>query len=214
MNVFVLCTGRCGSTSLAAACEHITNFTSGHETRAGIVGPERTGFPDAHIEIDNRLSWYLGRIDETFGKEAYYVHLKRNFEEVVQSYSLRTGFGIMNMFQKGMLIGQDQETFNDVDLSRDICNTIEANIRHFLKDKPNQMEMHLETIQVDFERFWDWIGAEGNYEAAAATFANPTNTTANLFEKKSKKTKQPFTQRALRKIFRVIQGIPGFVADA
>ena len=208
MNVFVLCTGRCGSTALADACEFITNFSSGHETRAGIVGTDRTSFSDNHIEIDNRLAWYLGRIDEEFGQGAYYVHMKRDFEKVVNSYSIRKNFGLMKMFQNGMLIGQDQDVFDDKDLARDICSTIESNIQHFLKDKPNQMEMNLETVQADFEKFWNWIGAEGDYQQALNTFDIPANTTEDLMNRSN----NSFPLRAFRKFVRIVKGVPAYIS--
>lgn len=45
MNVFVLCTGRCGSVTFVEACKHVTNYTSAHESRAGIAGPGRVQYP-------------------------------------------------------------------------------------------------------------------------------------------------------------------------
>jgi hypothetical protein len=45
MNVFVLCTGRCGSTTFARACRHMTNYGVGHESRIGKLGEERLAFP-------------------------------------------------------------------------------------------------------------------------------------------------------------------------
>jgi hypothetical protein len=63
MNVFVLTTGRSGSLTFAEACRRITNYTTGHETRVGRVGPERLAYPDRHIEVDHRLAWFLGRMD-------------------------------------------------------------------------------------------------------------------------------------------------------
>ncbi|MES9978612.1 MAG: hypothetical protein ABW107_07665, partial [Candidatus Thiodiazotropha sp. 6PLUC5] len=67
MNIFILNSGRCGSTTFIKACEHITNYTTGHETRAHLTGDKRIDYPDNHIEADNRLSWILGRIDNKFG---------------------------------------------------------------------------------------------------------------------------------------------------
>ena len=63
MNVFVLTTGRSGSLTFAEACRHITNFSCGHETRVGLIGAERLAYPDQHIEVDNRLAWFTGRLE-------------------------------------------------------------------------------------------------------------------------------------------------------
>ena len=131
---------------MTAACKFITNYSSGHETRAGAIGDERLSFIDRHIEIDNRLAWYLGRLHTKYGKDAYYVHLQRNLEDVAKSYAKRKKFGLMNMFNNGLLMGHDRSQLADLDLAREICITIDSNIRHFLVDKPNQMEMHLESL--------------------------------------------------------------------
>ena len=47
-NIFVLCTGRCGSVTFSKACKHITNYTSGHETRIKKLD-DRLDFPSFHI---------------------------------------------------------------------------------------------------------------------------------------------------------------------
>ena len=95
-NVFVLCTGRCGSTTLVEACGHLSNWTSGHETRTHLLGPARLAYPDGHIEADNRLSWLLGRLDEAFGDRAAYVHLTRDPEAVSPNDTLAFALGKMD----------------------------------------------------------------------------------------------------------------------
>ena len=89
MNVFVLCTGRCGSTTFARAAEHATNFSVGHESRKRLIGAERFAYADNHIEVDNRLSWMLGRLDDHYGERARYVHLTREREAVARSFLQR-----------------------------------------------------------------------------------------------------------------------------
>jgi hypothetical protein len=85
MNVFVLSTGRCGSTTIARAFGHAVNFTSGHETRANFVDG-RLDYPDQHIESDNRLCWFLGSLDRRYGERARWIHLTRDPDEVIESY--------------------------------------------------------------------------------------------------------------------------------
>jgi hypothetical protein len=55
MNVFVLCSVRTASTALTAACKHITNYTSAHESRVNKLSSTKLNYPDQHIEIDNSL---------------------------------------------------------------------------------------------------------------------------------------------------------------
>lgn len=84
MNVFVLSTGRCGSTTVARAFSHATNYTSGHETRSHLLSG-RLEYPRDHIESDNRLSWFLGSLDRRYGNDAWWVHLTRDEERVADS---------------------------------------------------------------------------------------------------------------------------------
>ena len=106
MRVFILCTGRTGSKSLIKACEHITNYTASHESRSKLIGENRFRYPDDHIEADNRLSWFLGTLDKKYGKEAFYVHLKRDKTKVIDSFSQRwTNQGsILKAFSEGILM--------------------------------------------------------------------------------------------------------------
>jgi hypothetical protein len=168
MNVFILNTGRCGSTTFIEACRHITNYTAGHETRVQLLGPDRLAYPPNHIEADNRLSWILGRLDAAYGDDAYYVHLTRNRNQVAASFARRADFGIMKAYREGILLHEGQEQASAESLARDYIDTVEANIAHFLKDKRRTMEFVLEQADTDFRRFWNWIGATGDMDKALA----------------------------------------------
>src|SRR6478752_1534731 len=88
MNVFILSTGRCGSTTLSRAFAHATNFTSGHETLSH-VPRARLDYPANHIESDNRLAFFLGALHEKYGDDAHWVHLTRDPDRVAGSYANR-----------------------------------------------------------------------------------------------------------------------------
>jgi len=165
VNVFVLNTGRCGSTTFIRACEHIRNYSAGHETRIHHLGQTRLDYPDNHIEADNRLCWMLGRLEERFGGDAFYVHLYRDREATAASFARRAGFGIMRAWREGVLL-RDGEDADPLELARDYVDAAEANIRLFLKDKPRQLEVCLERAAQDFPRFWQAIGAQGDLDAA------------------------------------------------
>ena len=180
MNVFVLNTGRCGSTTFVKACEHITNFTASHESRSSVVGPGRLDYPDDHIEVDNRLSWFLGRLDELYGDTAIYVHLRRNERDTVNSFASRIEYGIMNAYLRG-IYSRDIEMTEPHEIALDYCRTVDANIRLFLRDKSKVMTFELEKAEDNFCRFWELIGAEGDIEAAKAEFNVSYNSSANPF---------------------------------
>ncbi len=167
MNIFILNSGRCGSTTFIKACQHISNFTAGHESRSGLVGSERLNYPANHIEADNRLSWYLGRLDRKYGDDACYVHLTRDPEATAASFARRMEFGIMQAYHNGILLGLEGSPAAQA-IALDYLDTIEANIQLFLRDKSRKMHFRLEHAQKDFTRFWQLIAAEGDLTGALA----------------------------------------------
>lgn len=177
MRVFVLTTGRTASTTFARAAAHATNFTAAHESRIHAVMPKRLDYPDQHIEVDNRLFFYLGLLDETFGKDAFYVHLTRDPKQVARSYRDRWEFrGTLGRGWARMVMLRKQTSPElAVNVTEDMVDAINAGIRLFLRDKPNQLQVALEDCPDAFLRFWDAIGAEGDREAAAAEWGTRHN---------------------------------------
>lgn len=164
MNVFILNSGRCGSTTFIKACQHINNYTAAHESRIRNTGPERLNYPDNHIEADNRLSWFLGRLDVLYGDSAIYIHLIRNADEAASSFIKRSEFGIMKAWREGIYLTDDADS--PVALANDYIYTVNSNIKLFLKDKTHKMTFHLENARDDFKVFCDLINAEGDIDAA------------------------------------------------
>ena len=174
MRVFVLCTGRSGSLTFIRACNHMTNYSAGHESRARRLGAERFSYPDSHIEADNRLSWFPGALDLQYGNEAFYIHLMRNREDTIGSYNRR-------WIRNGSLIrayceGIHQIALHKLDRQRrldvvaDFYEQVNQNIIHFLKDKEKTLTIHVEKAADEFPRFWKMIGAKGDLEKALETF--------------------------------------------
>ncbi len=169
MNIFILNTGRCGSTTWIKACRHIGNYSSAHESRVHLIGAQRLAYPDRHIEADNRLSWFLGRLDQRYGDRAFYVHLSREPEDTVFSFTRRMEYPIMQAYREGILLNADPG-YRPEDLARDYIDTVESNIVLFLKDKHNRMAARLGSSKADFEIFWRVINAEGDLAATLAEF--------------------------------------------
>ena len=211
MNVFILCTGRCGSTTFIKACRHITNFTSAHESRRGQLKTGRFGYSINHIEADNRLSWLLGRLDIHYGDNAYYVHLKRTDSDVAKSYLRRFSTGIIGAYEKGILVGLP-EGIRPLTVCLDYCDTVNSNIGLFLNDKTHQMEFQIENANIDFKRFWDFIGAKGNIEAALSEFEKKYNATP---QEGANSEGGPFSYLdSARKLRRIIKKLPIFIKHA
>lgn len=170
MRVFILCTGRSGSSTFIKACKYITNYSCGHETRVKKIGEQRFAYPDNHIEADNRLAWFLGGLQENFGDDAFYVHLTRDRDETIDSFMRRwknTG-SIIKAFTEGVLL--TTTLFMSKKDKEKICgfyyDTVNANIESFLENKPHKLTIKLNKIGKGFDAFWSAIHAEGDLEKA------------------------------------------------
>lgn len=173
MNIFVLSSGRCGSTGFARACSHMTNFRAGHESNRHKFGPARLTYPANFIESDNRLSWMLGRLYERY-PDARYVHLTRDTAETAQSWNRRWHMvvGAVVAYRTGILTLPKEGT--PLQICADYVETVNSNIREFLRDKPH-VNVAVESFEIDFSKFWEWSGAKGNLVAALAEWPKRWN---------------------------------------
>jgi hypothetical protein len=180
-NVFVLCTGRCGSTTFAEACKHFNNFSAAHESRAHLAFPDRFDYPAKHIEVDNRLCWYLGELSNRFDPaHTLYVHLKRNEEAVALSHFKRweSPFmsSIIRAFAYGIVMtGKKWQEHEKMDLCRAYVRTVNSNIAMFLRGV-NFVNVGIED-PASFHNFITLVGADGNLSAAMRTFYTVHNET-------------------------------------
>jgi hypothetical protein len=161
------------------ACQQLTNYTAGHETRTGELGDDRLDYPDRHVEADNRLSWFLGDLGKAFGDEPLYVHLRRDPEQVAASFLRRwrswstrpKGSSALRAFAHGLLIHNEEWSEADrLDVCRFYVRSVTSNIDAFLADKPHTMNVWLEDASTWFPTLWHRIGGEGDLEAALAEF--------------------------------------------
>ena len=179
MQVFVLCTGRCGSTTFYKACSHFTNYTAHHESRVSVTGlDDRLDYPsDHHIEVDNRLSWFLGPLGARYGDRPLYVHLVRDEDAVVQSFMHRWGGGIIQAFSSGIACKRKRRLSENE--QRQVCQmyvrTVNANIAAFLEGKPFVFRFQLEDYARDFPAFVELIQARGNMDLAMFEFTRKHN---------------------------------------
>jgi len=164
MNVFVLCTGRCASMTFARAAAHLTNYTAGHESRAGRLGLERVAFAADHVEVDNRLTWFLGRLEAAYPFGSY-VHLRRDREETARSFLARYDSGIIGAYRRSVLMGLPEDA-EPIEVCRDYVDTVTAQIERFLRDKPHWMEVRVENARADFAEFWQRIEGQGDLAGA------------------------------------------------
>lgn len=174
-NIFILCTGRSGSSSFIQACTHITNYTNGHESLATKFGNSRLAYPIHHIEADNRLTWFLGALGDKFDDNStLYIHLIREKEVTVKSFNNRWNLpgSIIKAFSEGILKMPYQKlTSSDQEqVCSDYYDTVNANIAYFIKNKPNTLTLPFEDIKNGFKTFWKNIDAEGDFNHAMEEF--------------------------------------------
>jgi hypothetical protein len=207
MNIFVLNTGRCSSTTFIYACSHITNYSCAHESRSGMLGEDRLDYPKNHIEADNRLSWFLGRLDKKYGDDALYIHLKRNKNDTSRSYAKRFWYGIMKAYKNGILMGAPKK-IDFMSVALDYYETVNSNIDLFLKDKSKKITINLENIDEGFLEFWNLINAQGDLGAALAEFNTRYNAT-----KESKADKKKIFFRIIAKLKRALIEFPKYIKN-
>lgn len=211
MNIFVLSTGRCGSTTFIKACGHISNFSSAHESKSGLLGDDRLNYSQFHIEADNRLVWFLGKLETYFGNNAKYVHLKRDTLGTAKSYASRKfKYGILPAYRNGILLRLEKD-YTQLEVAKDYCDTVNNNIEYYLKDKTHKMSFEITNYNEDFERFWQFISAEGDYQKALKEFATNYNSSSAVGGRKDKSS---FLIRKGKKIARILQKSPEFIKNA
>jgi len=167
VRVFVLTTGKTGSTTFARACGHITNYTSAHESRCHLT-EGRCEFPDGHIEVANRLAWFLGTLDRLYGDDPLYVHLTRPREQVVASMDARwrDGVSLLRAMDSGILQRSPEQDWRE--LAELTAQTVEDNIGLFLRGKTKVVKASLPDLRPGFDDMWERIGAQGDLRAAHA----------------------------------------------
>lgn len=180
-HIFILSAGRCGSMTFIKACNHITNYSSFHESGRLLESHEKYNliYPDFHIESDNRLTWFLGSIDKMYGDDAFYLKLTRDKRKIVNSYLKRKSLnqGILPAFAINIF---QQKKWNVSSAGYEwaanhYVNTVYDNIDFFLKNKSNFMELDIDSPMESFTKFWQKIEANGNIENALKEFDKKYN---------------------------------------
>ena len=174
MNIFILCTGRSASSTFMKACKHIENYTTAHESLSRTFGKVRLDYPKNHIEIDNRLVWYLDSLERKYDKDVRYVHLQRDKEATAKSFNQRWNLrnSIVRFYCEGILMTPLELIPKNkrLEICREYVDFITDKIDHFLLDKTNTISIRVEDIKEEFVQFWNSIGAKGDLDAALHEF--------------------------------------------
>mgnify|MGYP002639917025 CR=1 FL=1 len=176
MRVFILSTGRAGTTTFTKASEHITNYTAAHESTRGMFSPDHLDFPDRHIESNPYLTFLLAPLAKRLeGQDVFFVHLQRKREGVIQSW-LRRGPKIGPGKWSPIAMGTNSRQLNR-DQFEQVCglchDAMVGQVEAFLARIPADQQMHI-WLHEAAERwpvFWQKIGAEGDLAAATAEWS-------------------------------------------
>lgn len=186
MRVFVLTTGRAASKTFSNACRLLNGMSSGHESKCRVISG-RLSFPDNHVEVDNRLVWFLAGIAERYpDDQTFYVHLTRSPEKVAESYLKRWHIKVsmVRAFYHGILMFSGKP---DAETARDSCrffvDTVNENIRYFLKGRSNWCEVRVENLNDDFFTFMEQAGLSGDREEISRILGSVDNANKAKYDK-------------------------------
>lgn len=186
--------------AFSRACSHMTNYTAGHEQNRGEVPPLHLSYPDRHIEVDTRLSWFLGPLHDLY-PEARYVHLRRDPEAVATSYLERwpsdptaisfarhpvqklkravvphwrpgsnPGSGILPAFAYPLMARNRPWPASD---RLSVCRLYVRTVNSNIEHflaDKPSQTIDLETAGEAMAQFWDWIGGKGDLASAVTEF--------------------------------------------
>lgn len=155
VNIFVLGTGRCGTSTFYQACLHITNYTAGHESKARQLGDY--AFPKNHIEVASQLVIKAGQLLRDY-PTARWIHLIRNRDACIRSLAAQS------QHQLCMFTEHWNQAFQSpiLDCAAEFYDVINANITAMLRGQDYRV-FHLENAPSQWAEFWHWIGAEGDF---------------------------------------------------
>lgn len=163
MRVFVVGTGRCGTTTFYQACKYISNYSCGHETQAFRSG--LMDYPDNWIESAAQTVFLMGELIEKY-PTAKWVHLVRDRDDCARS-AANNSLRSLQMFTDLVIQTTRKTPLEMAYRHYDITNAL---IRQCLPS--GYMTINLETAENQWKNFWDWIGADGDYDSSQAIWKN------------------------------------------
>lgn len=180
MRVFVLGTGRCGTMTFARACRHITNFTAAHESHRGRIAD--LAFRNDHIEVDAHLVHALPRllllyppspIYQPLGPgSAVYIHLVRERAATIKSLAKR---GSTDAYARWAWQSGPSRAAAAAAMYDNANGLIAALV-------PDAYLMPLEDIKGLWRSFWNYIGADGDFDKSLAEWNVRYNASAGTVE--------------------------------
>jgi len=100
-----------------------------------------------------------------------------------------------------------------MEVSKDYYETVNKNIKAFLKDKTKVMKFSLENAKEDFRKFWALIGAKGNLSAALSEWDIAYNASEldNTQETRDNSTKKNQGEKLIHKLYWIVKKLPSYL---
>jgi hypothetical protein len=146
------------------------NFTVGHE----MVQPDLE-YPDNHIEINPQFRKCVLELYTKYPK-AKFVHLIRPKKDCVPSLAaLNFGKVMECYFRLHVSVLPSPDALDVAGKFWDWENRLISTQLRLIRDE-QKMKIWLNEAKQMWHKFWDWIGAEGNFKASLNEWNTPRNT--------------------------------------
>lgn len=165
MNVFVVGTGRCGTTTFSEACKFATNFTVAHESNAG--RPYDFDYPPDHIEVDAPLAFWMPTLRLKY-PGCKFVHLWRQREECVRSM-VKNDPEITRWFARMLYHWPEATPEEGAAALYDVINNVATGADVF--------HLRLKYAADRWREVWDWLGLSGDFDRSREEWSVKHNAT-------------------------------------
>jgi hypothetical protein len=140
------------------AANHATNYTVGHESKAGQVND--FNYPDNHIEIWPQLTLAVPLLQERYPDSMIIGLRRKDRAACVNSAShLRNG-GTANDFARVFFLDQREDALANAAAMYDVLNGLVLHFAHAV--------INLEDAKDQWKAIWEMMQCKGNFHASLA----------------------------------------------
>ena len=163
MRIFVVGTGRCGSSTFYQACKTITNYTCGHETFAGQV--HNFEYLDNHIEVAVQNVQALALLQNKYPNNMI-VQLIREPKGCIQS-----------LFEQcpEYLKAWSFQVYLTTEVTEKVAEAYYHCVNQHIAKIPNLVTVRVDDLEWFWARFIQSIGAECDMEQAQKILSRKYN---------------------------------------
>ena len=167
MQIFVVGTGRCGTSTFYNACQHVTNYTCRHEIcYLHLIKQQLINA----IEVNGGLTFFIPQLRRQY-QRAKWVHMIRDREACIKSLAEQAGQSVRywaNVWLQWE--SSDAELPVAAGLFYDSVNDL------IVSQLPEVFTFRLESAyEQDWPEFWDWAKCKGRFESSRVVWRRHYN---------------------------------------